>query len=416
MPQLGIEQFCIVGLPPSDFTAEMLLLTQCAACAAPLGLTSGKKCGRCSTRYCGAACQKQHWEVGGHDKLCKKIKKAGGAEQYHANMKYAEAVAVAAKACVDDTKGQTCYICTQALHWKTKEGLVRMCACRGTAGFAHVSCLAEQAKILLTEAEENNLSDKVKQTRWERWHDCSLCEQRYHGVVACALGWACWKIYLGRPEANVARQMAMSVLGGGLHGAGHNEDELSVREAELAMHRRLGGSESAILTAQSSLANTYQMLGRFEEALHLRRVVYSGFVRIYGEEHGETSLPACNYVVSLLTLKHFEEAKSLLRKTVPVARRFLGESSEITLRMRWNYASVLIRASGGSLDDLREAVTTLEETAPTARRVLGGAHPITGGIEECLRGARAVRARVEAASGDMSDIRKLVELMTPEDA
>ena len=28
-------------------------------------------------------------------------------------------------ACADDTKGQTCYICTQALHWKTKEGLVR---------------------------------------------------------------------------------------------------------------------------------------------------------------------------------------------------------------------------------------------------------------------------------------------------
>ena len=59
--------------------------------------------------------------------------------------------------CADDTKGQTCYICTQALHWKTKEGLVRGCACRGTAGFAHVSCLAEQAKILVAEVEANNL-------------------------------------------------------------------------------------------------------------------------------------------------------------------------------------------------------------------------------------------------------------------
>ena len=55
----------------------------------------------------------------------------------------------AVEACADDTKGQTCYICTQALHWKTKEGLVRGCSCRGTAGIAHVSCLAEQAKILL---------------------------------------------------------------------------------------------------------------------------------------------------------------------------------------------------------------------------------------------------------------------------
>ena len=108
----------------------------------------------------------QHWKEGGHDKLCKKIKKAGGAEQYNANKKYAEAVAVAAEACAEDTKGQTCYICTQAFHWKTKEGLVRGCACRGTAGFAHVSCLAEQAKILVAEAEENNLGWKVKNERW----------------------------------------------------------------------------------------------------------------------------------------------------------------------------------------------------------------------------------------------------------
>ena len=138
-----------------------MILTQCAVCATELGLSLGKKCGRCSTRYCGPECQVQHWKEGGHDKLCKLIKKAGGAEQYNANQKYAEAVTVAAEACAEDTKGQTCYICTQALHWKTKEGLVRRCACRGTAGFAHVSCLAEQAKILVAEAEENNLGDKA---------------------------------------------------------------------------------------------------------------------------------------------------------------------------------------------------------------------------------------------------------------
>ena len=104
-----------------------LLLTQCAACAAPLGLTSGKKCGRCSTRYCGAECQVQHWKEGGHDNLCKKIKKAGGAEQYHANKKYAEAVSVAVEKCAEDTKGQTCYICMEAVHRRTGEGLVRGC-------------------------------------------------------------------------------------------------------------------------------------------------------------------------------------------------------------------------------------------------------------------------------------------------
>ena len=74
-----------------------MILTQCAVCATELGLSLGKKCGRCSTRYCGPECQVQHWKEGGHDQLCKKIKKAGGAEQYNANKKYAEAVAVAAE-------------------------------------------------------------------------------------------------------------------------------------------------------------------------------------------------------------------------------------------------------------------------------------------------------------------------------
>ena len=77
----------IVLLPPSDLTTYKMILTQCAVCATELGLTLGKKCGRCSTRYCGPACQEQHWKEGGHDTLCKKIKKAGGAEQYNANNK-----------------------------------------------------------------------------------------------------------------------------------------------------------------------------------------------------------------------------------------------------------------------------------------------------------------------------------------
>ena len=105
-----------VRLPKAKEGRGTMILTKCAVCSTELGRTLGQKCGRCSTRYCGPACQKQHWEEGGHDQLCKKIKKAGGAEQYNANKKYTEVVSVAAEACAEDTKGQTCYICTQALH------------------------------------------------------------------------------------------------------------------------------------------------------------------------------------------------------------------------------------------------------------------------------------------------------------
>ena len=103
---------------------------------------------------------------------------------------------------------------------------------------------------------------------------------------------------------------------------------------------------------------------------------------------------AANYAASFYALDRFEEARSLLRKTIPVARRVLGEAHEITLGMRQNYAMSLYQDPASTLDDLREAVTTLEETERTRRRVFGGAHPLTTGIDVPLRKARArLRAR-----------------------
>ena len=277
-----------------------------------------------------------------------------------------------------------------------------MCACRGTSGFAHVSCLAEQVKILVAEAEENNVGAKAFDERWARWDKCGLCEQEYHGAVCGALGWACWKAYLGRPETNWAHLSAMRHLGNGLFAAGHHEDALSVEEAELSMARRLGASESNILAAQGNLASSYTALGRDEQALSMRRDVYSGCLKLYGEGDARTLTEANNYAatlkLSLKDLDRFEEAKSLLRKMIPVAPRVLGENNEITLNMRWVYAEALYRDPGATLDHLREAVTTLEDAQRTARRVLGGAHPVTTEIEGELRDARTTLRFREAAA------------------
>ena len=106
---------------------------------------------------------------------------------------------------------------------------------------------------------------------------------------------------------------------------------------------------------------------------------------------------AGNYAVSLLDLRRYEEAKLLMRKIMPVTRRVLGESHELTFKMRRTYADALCLDTGATLDDVREAVTTLEDTVRVARRVLGGAHPLTKGIENALQNARAIlRAREDA--------------------
>ena len=83
-----------------------MILTNCAACAAPLASDHKKRCSRCKTRYCNEACQRQHWERGGHEALCRRIKRGGGAEQYYADKKYNEAVAAAVEACAADTSSR----------------------------------------------------------------------------------------------------------------------------------------------------------------------------------------------------------------------------------------------------------------------------------------------------------------------
>ena len=90
-----------------------------------------------------------------------------------------------------------------------------------------------------------------------------------------------------------------------------------------------------------------------------------------------------------MTLKRFEEARTLLRKAMPVIRRTLGENDELTLNLRWGYAQSLYNAVDATLDDLREAMTTLKDSKRIARRVFGGEHPLTVGIEDSLEVLRA---------------------------
>jgi len=117
-------------------------------------------------------------------------------------------------------------------------------------------------------------------------------------------------------------------------------------------------------------------------------------VKLYGQEQKYTLFAANNYAATLRDLKRFEEARSLLRRTMPVARRVHGTSDELTLRIRKIFAEALYMDTCATFDDLREAVAMLEETERIARRVLAGAHPLTTDAENTLRESRAVlRAR-----------------------
>ena len=80
-----------------------MILTTCAVCAAPLADDAPAHCVNCQTKYCSDRCLRYHAHRGGHDDACDDIARGGGAEQYHADKNYKEAVATAVEACAEDT-------------------------------------------------------------------------------------------------------------------------------------------------------------------------------------------------------------------------------------------------------------------------------------------------------------------------
>ena len=251
-----------------------------------------------------------------------------------------------------------------------------------------------------------------------RWHTCGLCEQQYHGVVEHALGWACWKTYLGRPETDQLHGMAMNLLGLGLDDAKYYKYALSVRRAELSMKRRLGVPEENLLGIMANIGGTYENLGQLEKGLGIRQDVYSRSMELYGEESEETLIAANNYAESLKGLQRFEEAKALLRKTLPVARRvFKTETDLLPLLMRCIYASALYRAENATFDDVREAVATLDELARTTRRKFGVAHPIAVTVAQDLQNVQGkLRKQEQLEAMGISSLAEAKEMLGAMDA
>ena len=369
-----------------------MLLTNCAACAAPLGLSSGKKCGRCSTRYCGPACQKLHWE-GGHDKFCKKLKRGGGAEQCNANYRYEEVAAIAIEKCAEDTKGQTCYICTEGAvrRHTANEGLVRMCACRGTSGFVHLSCLVQQAQIV----NDDELSNEGAGSKWRRWDECRLCKTAFHGDVSHALGWACWKTYLCRPETDLVRLDALKILAEGMMQSHDYESALHVFQNLLAINKKSFPHAVPPDGLLGVIATCYAHLGQYEKVVDMRRDALETIVDMRGAEDPlslESTLDlacALGMCAERTGKPHlFSEARSLARETLPVAERVLGPEGGTTLRLTENCAQLVFADKSSSQDDRRAAISSMEGVVRTRRRVYGAAHPTTKDAETTLLSLR----------------------------
>ena len=86
-----------------------------------------------------------------------------------------------------------------------------------------------------------------------------------------------------------------------------------------------------------------------------------------------------------LETNNIAECMSLMRETMPIAKRVFGPDHEMPLRFVWTYGDCIVYNKPNlSHDDLLEAIVTLEEGFRRSRRVLGPQHPITLSLENIL--------------------------------
>ena len=241
------------------------------------------------------------------------------------------------------------------------------------------------------------MGSKAKHASFHRWDTCSLCEQNYHGVVACALGWACWKTYLERPELDWRRVFAMNLLENGLGEGGRHAERLVILEASWATEKRRGTASKPeeLFTIQGNIANCYVALGRKSDALRVRREIMATRHQINSPKNPMFIRDVENLAISLGTSQLYAEARSLLREYLPMAVRVLGRDHELTFGMTETLANAISENGAAPREGLLESMNMLTENSQRLRRVLGASHPATKRNAHNLKCVQGSLARLE---------------------
>jgi hypothetical protein len=258
-----------------------------------------------------------------------------------------------------------CYVCLEGSDPEYGEIAHGGCGCRGSAGWAHLSCLVKAAEM-------NDMG--ICHTSDMRWRQCPTCKQAYTGELIIGLSRARWEPVCGRPEADEERLNALSNLGKALGSSVDHLPEARQKFEELvAVRRRVHGDENLdTLDAIGNLGVMVMGSGDLAAAQPLLEEARDGLRRAGQGEHHQTllytrSLAAMHSsmgAVAKARLLH-EEVVGVLRRTEhakPTTFMAIGDLGEVVARIGDHKAGLALR---------EEAVSA------SARRELGDVHVIT---------------------------------------
>jgi tetratricopeptide (TPR) repeat protein len=155
---------------------------------------------------------------------------------------------------------------------------------------------------------------------------------------------------------------------------------------------RLGPDHPDTLASAAGLAQSYQALGRRQEALRLNEETLATREVRLGPDHPDTLTSMNNLAISHDALRHFHEAFQLREQTLSSRRARLGPDHPDTLQS--------MHALGVSYTRLgrhREALELAEKTLALRRATLGPDHPQTlRSLHQVANGYQATGRRQEA--------------------
>jgi hypothetical protein len=216
------------------------------------------------------------------------------------------------------------------------------CGCRGSAGFAHLPCLAEAAAH-----------------NPDAWQSCPTClidfsgplqvsnphsiltSPHSHRVLTLQLGLARvrWQQLRGCPPEDEERLVAADRYGVALQDAGDHAGALPLLEEVLAVSRRVDGDDDInTCVSMGNLAALLLDMDRPRAALPLLEEALATQRRTLGAGHADSIRTAGNLAVLHMDMGELQRSKPLMEEHCAAWRRVAGAGDVDTLMAVHNLA------------------------------------------------------------------------------
>ena len=273
----------------------------------------------------------------------------------------------------------SCYICLENNADDNNQPLLRNCACRGDAGWAHIACLTEFAASKIT--EEQRKQDPSPSFNMESiWNDCILCKTPYMQYMGLAMAKAFVKQYEHLPDTDTLRFASLYSLAKSRFDVDDYDGgiELLVRlqpmcDVLTSIGVDVRGQKGTIL---GMIGAVFLRKGKYNDALTTFERQREIAVAVYGPNSRQTE---CNDEM-IVRLK--EKIGIGKRVTDPAAelvvarQRFRESQGNIDIVYRLNMHIEFVNALRND-GKIQESMEQLEKVLTESRQSLGPDHPET---------------------------------------